>query len=212
MSNTPEERQAARDRAALAIDDRDLGVRSLHVRRAKRTPTETIQTKQRCCPFGHPYFPDNYYVTAGGRRRCHACDEVNARGRDRRRESYDANRRVKSPRPLPAKSPKPRPTKSHCPQGHPYSGDNLRIRKSGKKACRECANAAARRTIERRKAGVIPPPPNNRTHCPKGHEYNEKNTKVTADGRWKCRICENAASRASKQRAREKQMKFGETR
>lgn len=28
--------------------------------------------------------------------------------------------------------------KTHCPQGHPYSGDNLRLKKSGGRECRTC--------------------------------------------------------------------------
>lgn len=35
--------------------------------------------------------------------------------------------------------------KTHCPQGHPYSGDNLRINASGRRVCRECERAAALR-------------------------------------------------------------------
>lgn len=35
--------------------------------------------------------------------------------------------------------------KTHCPQGHPYAGENLRIRKSGGRACRACARDYARR-------------------------------------------------------------------
>lgn len=28
--------------------------------------------------------------------------------------------------------------KTHCPQGHPYAGDNLRIKRSGARVCRSC--------------------------------------------------------------------------
>jgi len=28
--------------------------------------------------------------------------------------------------------------KTHCPQGHPYEGDNLRINTAGARVCREC--------------------------------------------------------------------------
>lgn len=34
--------------------------------------------------------------------------------------------------------------KTHCPQGHPYSGDNLIIQASGRRACRECRNTQQR--------------------------------------------------------------------
>jgi hypothetical protein len=32
--------------------------------------------------------------------------------------------------------------KTHCPQGHPYEGDNLRITKKGSRVCVTCARAA----------------------------------------------------------------------
>lgn len=35
--------------------------------------------------------------------------------------------------------------KTHCPKGHPYSGDNLFIRKNGIRECRECGRAETRR-------------------------------------------------------------------
>lgn len=38
---------------------------------------------------------------------------------------------------------------THCPQGHPYSGDNLRIRPTGNRACRTCALEGARRWAAR---------------------------------------------------------------
>lgn len=34
---------------------------------------------------------------------------------------------------------------THCPQGHPYAGDNLIRRKDGKRRCRECDRARKRR-------------------------------------------------------------------
>ena len=34
--------------------------------------------------------------------------------------------------------------KTHCPQKHPYSGDNLGIRANGNRYCRTCMREAAR--------------------------------------------------------------------
>jgi hypothetical protein len=34
--------------------------------------------------------------------------------------------------------------KTHCPQGHPYSGDNLRTYKVGGRQCRECSRRRSR--------------------------------------------------------------------
>jgi len=48
--------------------------------------------------------------------------------------------------------------RTHCPQGHPYEGENLRIevRKTGvARICRECSNRRARERA-RRRLGVTP--------------------------------------------------------
>ena len=34
--------------------------------------------------------------------------------------------------------------KTHCPQGHPYSGENLRINGDGSRACRTCRSGGPR--------------------------------------------------------------------
>lgn len=39
---------------------------------------------------------------------------------------------------------------THCPQGHPYAGENLRQRYGNRRGCRECDRASARRQQERR--------------------------------------------------------------
>lgn len=38
--------------------------------------------------------------------------------------------------------------KTHCPKGHPYSGENLRLNSKGRRECRLCANAAKRKYLE----------------------------------------------------------------
>jgi hypothetical protein len=47
-------------------------------------------------------------------------------------------------------APYVRPT--HCPQGHPYAGDNLLQTKDGKLRCRICNIAACRRSRSRKKS------------------------------------------------------------
>lgn len=37
-----------------------------------------------------------------------------------------------------------------------------------------------------------------RTHCPKGHEYDERNTYVSPSGSRGCRVCRNAAAKKHK--------------
>ena len=40
---------------------------------------------------------------------------------------------------------------THCPQGHPYSGDNLRITTSGSRLCRECHRSRERLRYQRKR-------------------------------------------------------------
>ncbi len=46
---------------------------------------------------------------------------------------------------------RPNLDKTHCPQGHPYSGDNLRLRKNGHRTCRTCDNARSLANYHKRK-------------------------------------------------------------
>ena len=50
--------------------------------------------------------------------------------------------------------------KTHCPQGHPYSGENLRVRPNGLRDCRTCQNrhrdASAARKRARLRGGIWP--------------------------------------------------------
>lgn len=39
--------------------------------------------------------------------------------------------------------------KTHCPKGHPYSGDNLRVASNGDRFCRECRRAYDQRRRQR---------------------------------------------------------------
>ena len=42
--------------------------------------------------------------------------------------------------------------KTHCPQGHPYEGDNLYVNPRGQRKCRECLREDKRRYYARRRA------------------------------------------------------------
>lgn len=46
--------------------------------------------------------------------------------------------------------------KTHCPQGHPYAGDNLYVSRDGKRHCRECRRAVNRRRRAARRAPMVP--------------------------------------------------------
>ena len=41
-------------------------------------------------------------------------------------------------------------SRTHCPKGHPYSGDNLKIGVNGNRLCRACQNAIKREAYRRR--------------------------------------------------------------
>jgi len=42
--------------------------------------------------------------------------------------------------------------KTHCPSGHPYAGDNLKVEKSGTRRCATCRRESFRRVNARRSA------------------------------------------------------------
>lgn len=79
--------------------------------------------------------------------------------------------------------------KTHCPQGHPYEGDNLStlLRKDGRvnRICLACKREAS--TRQRRAAGMKPKSP--LSHCQRGHDFDSDNTYVSPDGRRQCRAC-----------------------
>lgn len=80
---------------------------------------------------------------------------------------------------------------THCPKGHPYSGDNLVVLKSGsckgKRRCRICINEQSR-TAGRSK-----------THCKNGHPLSGDNLMICKNGHRRCRTCD--ANRVAKANA-----------
>ena len=82
--------------------------------------------------------------------------------------------------------------KTNCPKGHEYTDVTAYTDKNGYKHCRVCRN---NRMVERRKNDVrVGRGHTNKakTHCPKGHEYNDTNTYLNPDGRRMCRTCARA--------------------
>lgn len=78
---------------------------------------------------------------------------------------------------------------THCPQGHPYSGDNLYIRPTGARACRICRAADDRARKERKKA---------QSKCHKGHPLVGDNVLLCRNGTRKCQICDKARNEKRK--------------
>jgi len=101
-------------------------------------------------------------------------------------------------------------TKTHCVHGHEYTSENTLRDRNGGRRCRTCVLAqsrdrkrAARAVVvsERIAAGL----PANRprpvqTHCKRGHEFTEENTRVNSEGRRICLTCSRATRRARYER------------
>jgi len=100
-------------------------------------------------------------------------------------------------------------TKTHCPQGHELAGDNLvpSQLKRGRRTCLTCARetALARRAREREERiadGTYVPHGRDKTHCIKGHAFDEANTHVLLGGERVCRECKRNRKRNTRQRAK----------
>lgn len=86
------------------------------------------------CPAGHPYAGENLYVDPQGYRRCRACK------RQAREAKLWRETRGRSPYRalIGPRRPNQNVTKPHCPNGHPYSGENLYVDPKGNRRCRAC--------------------------------------------------------------------------
>ncbi len=96
--------------------------------------------------------------------------------------------------------------KTRCPRGHAYDELNTRYDAKGARKCRTCdrerkverrklepvfleRERARRRSYYHRTKGERLPPTRERTHCPRGHAYDEENTYRTSNGGRGCREC-----------------------
>jgi hypothetical protein len=82
----------------------------------------------RTCKRGHPL---SDYEGLGTVRRCSVCDRM-------RQLITDSKNKIG---PVMFRPGKPPGLRTHCPQGHPYSGTNLRLGSKGR-ICRTCAKAS----------------------------------------------------------------------
>ncbi|MFE3657246.1 HNH endonuclease signature motif containing protein [Streptomyces sp. NPDC059165] len=156
-----------------------------------------IAVKTDVCSSGnHSLRGDNLYVYPSGVRRCKACQkEASDKLREEKRLARIAS----------GESRGRQADRTHCPAGHPYSGDNLHITKTGGRSCRACQREAARRHRERKRAeleasGKARVRASDRTECVHGHPYTEENTYFHPDGRRFCRTCTRAVNRKSYER------------
>lgn len=87
---------------------------------------------------------------------CHHCDNPKCvrpdhifvgTDADNKADMYAKGRQAKGDR-------LPQARRTHCPQGHPYSGDNLYIRNCGRRMCRACNNARRKKAHQRAKSAA----------------------------------------------------------
>lgn len=151
-------------------------------------PAKLPKPPRETCKNGHPWTPENLYVTPSGLEKCREC----SRERNRR---HEAKRKAARP---------PKPPRTHCKHGHELAGDNLYTGPDGRKFCRTCTAEYQRR----RRDGEAVPNPNkgkprgSKTHCPQGHPYEGDNLIVRADGGRKCRECQRERQRDYERRKR----------
>lgn len=96
------------------------------------------------------------------------------------------------------KHPLPPPT-DQCKYGHPLSGENLYIKTNGSRACKRCAADSQMLYRDRKADGITVQPTEERTHCPKGHEFTEQNSYVFRGVR-QCKACRALQSKDRYQR------------
>lgn len=81
--------------------------------------------------------------------------------------------------------------RTHCVNNHEFTEKNTYVAKSGKKVCRTCQRNSQQKYHGRPVSGDQPPGLRNseKTHCPQGHAYDEKNTIKKPDGSRGCYTC-----------------------
>jgi len=90
------------------------------------------------------------------------------------------------------------PHQAVCSAGHPMEGDNLYVQPSGRRACRACIQRRCREYRLRHRDPATPPAMKDRTHCPQGHPYDEKNTYWRPGGGRACKECCRARTKAAR--------------
>lgn len=93
--------------------------------------------------------------------------------------------------------------KTHCPYGHPYSGDNLRIAKNGRRCCRECERRYSREHEARKRAANPPQLRVPAEFCKRGHSLAEFG--VMRGGKRRCGECDRDRTRQYRARRRAEQ-------
>lgn len=90
---------------------------------------------------------------------------------------------------------------THCPAGHPYNEENTYVIKLKKGAfgrrCRECNRLKQLECAKRRLSGTLIHDYAKKTHCDKGHPFDEENTYVSkTTGQRYCKACRSLYAKA----------------
>ena len=99
------------------------------------------------CRDGHPYTPENTFVTADGWRRCRECDLLRAR-------LYREDKRLAEPGGRLKGKWHQDKLKTHCKYGHPLSGENAYYAKTKWGVfpkCRACQRRLNKESTERKR-------------------------------------------------------------
>lgn len=145
------------------------------------------------CKRGHPFDASNTIITTHGRQ-CRTCRSLtNLRYNSRKRAERGPDWRPANVRA---------DAETHCANGHLYTDGSFSIIKSGARRCLICHRGAEKARQDRLNPGRGVAA-KDRTHCPKGHEYNEENTGFK-NGHRRCKAChreqETARYRAKRER------------
>ncbi|MEV6869051.1 endonuclease VII domain-containing protein [Streptosporangium subroseum] len=82
--------------------------------------------------------------------------------------------------------------KTHCENGHEYAVVGVYLAEGNRRQCMQCRWESHMRHIGKNPAEHVRGIHNgDKTHCPWGHAYDEKNTGYNPDGSRYCRICSN---------------------
>lgn len=88
---------------------------------------------------------------------------------------------------------------THCPQGHPYDGENLILRSNGGRDCRACRQSAIRNWYERVEASPRGYHPRSSPTCRHGHPYPPDQL---PGKRRRCFVCNRLSAAAAARRKR----------
>lgn len=78
---------------------------------------------------------------------------------------------------------------THCKRGHPFTPDNTIFKGNGR-WCRTCKNELSRKRLREKRGEMFGVPAwVEKTHCPKGHPFDDSNTYTNPNGYKECKAC-----------------------